>query len=67
MIISPCFSCVWDLEVGKREVDFNAHAGDVVSISLAPGIFYFKSKVNQEGSTNLKQRDTVGIVTDVSC
>ncbi|XP_041987742.1 guanine nucleotide-binding protein subunit beta-2 [Aricia agestis] len=28
--------CVWDLAAGKREVDFNAHAGDVVSISLSP-------------------------------
>ncbi|CAH0703528.1 unnamed protein product [Spodoptera exigua] len=28
--------CVWDLEVGKREMEFDAHAGDVVTISLAP-------------------------------
>lgn len=28
--------CIWDLEVGKRTSDFNAHCGDVVSISLAP-------------------------------
>lgn len=30
------YSCVWDLEKGKREVDFPAHNGDVVSISLSP-------------------------------
>ncbi|CAH2232310.1 jg439, partial [Pararge aegeria aegeria] len=28
--------CVWDLEAGRREVEFDAHAGDVVTISLAP-------------------------------
>lgn len=30
------FSTVWDLEAGKREVDFEAHEGDVVTMSLAP-------------------------------
>lgn len=30
--------CVWDLEAGKRTQDFNAHCGDVVSISLAPDL-----------------------------
>lgn len=40
------YRCVWDLEVGKREMEFDAHAGDVVTISLAPGgqiliYFYF--------------------------
>ncbi|CAG9781921.1 unnamed protein product [Diatraea saccharalis] len=29
--------CVWDLEAGKRTMEFDAHAGDVVSISLSPG------------------------------
>lgn len=28
--------CHWDLEAGKRTMDFNAHCGDVVSISLSP-------------------------------
>ncbi|XP_015108755.1 guanine nucleotide-binding protein subunit beta-2 [Diachasma alloeum] len=28
--------CMWDLESGKKNVDFPAHAGDVVSISLNP-------------------------------
>lgn len=28
--------CIWDLEAGKRTSDFNAHCGDVVSISLSP-------------------------------
>ncbi len=28
--------CVWDLEVGKKTTEFDAHAGDVVSISLSP-------------------------------
>lgn len=27
---------MWDLEAGKKTTDFNAHNGDVVSISLAP-------------------------------
>lgn len=30
------YSCVWDLEKGKREVEFDAHDGDVVSMSLSP-------------------------------
>lgn len=34
--IYEIFSCVWDIEAGKREVDFEAHEGDVVSISLSP-------------------------------
>lgn len=29
------FSCQWDLETGKRVYDFEAHNGDVVSISLS--------------------------------
>jgi FOG: WD40 repeat len=29
-------SCLWDLEVGKRSMEFEAHSGDVVSISLSP-------------------------------
>lgn len=33
---SYAFSCVWDLEKGKREVEFEAHQGDVVSISMSP-------------------------------
>lgn len=28
--------CMWDLESGKKTVDFPAHVGDVVSISLSP-------------------------------
>lgn len=28
--------CIWDLEVGRRNMEFDAHAGDVVSISLSP-------------------------------
>lgn len=32
-----CYRCVWDLEAGKREMEFDAHAGDVVTISLGPG------------------------------
>lgn len=32
----PFYSCIWDLEKGKREVDFEGHAGDIVSISVAP-------------------------------
>lgn len=28
--------CIWDLEVGKKTQEFNAHGGDVVSISLSP-------------------------------
>ncbi|GLH02835.1 hypothetical protein R5R35_005130 [Gryllus longicercus] len=28
--------CMWDLESGKKTQDFDAHAGDVISISLAP-------------------------------
>jgi guanine nucleotide-binding protein subunit beta len=27
---------LWDLEVGKRSLEFEAHSGDVVSISLSP-------------------------------
>lgn len=36
------FSCMWDLETGKRtnEVE-GAHCGDVVSLSLAPDINSF--------------------------
>lgn len=30
------FRCMWDLESGKKTVDFPAHDGDVVSISLSP-------------------------------
>lgn len=30
------FSCIWDLEANKKMTDFEAHAGDVVSISLSP-------------------------------
>lgn len=29
-------SCIWDLEANKKTTDFEAHAGDVVSISLSP-------------------------------
>lgn len=29
--------CHWDLESGKKTMEFNAHAGDVVSMSLSPG------------------------------
>jgi len=32
----PVFSCIWDLEANKKTTDFEAHAGDVVSISLSP-------------------------------
>ncbi|XP_067005012.1 guanine nucleotide-binding protein subunit beta-2 isoform X2 [Anabrus simplex] len=28
--------CVWDLDNGKKSLEFNAHSGDVVSISLNP-------------------------------
>ncbi|XP_075213962.1 guanine nucleotide-binding protein subunit beta-2 [Lycorma delicatula] len=28
--------CVWDLEANKKTQEFNAHCGDVVSMSLAP-------------------------------
>ncbi|XP_021914403.1 guanine nucleotide-binding protein subunit beta-2 isoform X2 [Zootermopsis nevadensis] len=28
--------CLWDLEAGKRSLEFEAHSGDVVSISLSP-------------------------------
>lgn len=28
--------CIWDLETGKKTSEVNAHAGDVVSISLSP-------------------------------
>ncbi|XP_047101576.1 guanine nucleotide-binding protein subunit beta-2 [Schistocerca piceifrons] len=28
--------CLWDLEAGKRKMDFQGHCGDVVSISLSP-------------------------------
>lgn len=28
--------CMWDLEAGIKKQEFNAHGGDVVSISLAP-------------------------------
>lgn len=34
--LSCVFSCIWDLEANKKTTDFEAHAGDVVSISLAP-------------------------------
>lgn len=30
------FRCIWDLEAGKKTTEFDAHCGDVVSISLAP-------------------------------
>lgn len=33
--VCPC-SCLWDLEAGKRSLEFEAHSGDVVSISLSP-------------------------------
>lgn len=36
IISISCFRCIWDLEVNKKTTDFCAHAGDVVSISLAP-------------------------------
>ncbi|RZF35125.1 hypothetical protein LSTR_LSTR009431 [Laodelphax striatellus] len=28
--------CVWDLEAGKKTQDYNAHAGDVCAMSIAP-------------------------------
>uniref|UniRef100_A0A336L3M1 CSON003820 protein n=1 Tax=Culicoides sonorensis TaxID=179676 RepID=A0A336L3M1_CULSO len=28
--------CIWDLEKGKREVEFDAHDGDVAALSLSP-------------------------------
>ncbi|XP_058061008.1 guanine nucleotide-binding protein subunit beta-2 [Anopheles bellator] len=28
--------CVWDLQAGKKTSEFDAHAGDVVSISMSP-------------------------------
>lgn len=31
-----CYSCIWDLQVGKKTSEFDAHNGDVVSISLSP-------------------------------
>lgn len=34
-MVDSC-SCVWDLQVGKKTSEFDAHAGDVVSISLSP-------------------------------
>lgn len=40
------YSCVWDLEAGKREMEFDAHAGDVVTISLAPGKMKLQIKLN---------------------
>lgn len=30
------FSCVWDLEGNKKTQEFNAHAGDVCTMSLSP-------------------------------
>lgn len=33
---NPPYSCQWDLESGKKTSEFDAHAGDVVSISLSP-------------------------------
>lgn len=29
------FSCIWDLENGKKTTEIDGHAGDVVSISLS--------------------------------
>lgn len=31
MIYYFFYSCVWDLEAGKKTVEFDAHNGDVVS------------------------------------
>lgn len=40
--------CVWDLESGKRTTDFEAHNGDVVSISLSPdGNSYITGSVDK--------------------
>lgn len=39
IILVTFIRCVWNLEAGKREMEFDAHAGDVVTISLAPGEF----------------------------
>ena len=39
---------MWDLEAGKKTTDFAAHAGDVVSISLAPdGNTYITGSVDR--------------------
>lgn len=43
-----CFSCMWDLETGKKTRDFPAHVGDVVSISLSPdGNTYLTGSVDR--------------------
>lgn len=34
-IFAGVSSCIWDLEANKKTTDFEAHAGDVVSISLS--------------------------------
>lgn len=40
--------CKWDLETGKKTMDFPAHAGDVVSISLsADGNTYITGSVDR--------------------
>lgn len=31
-----CFRCVWDLETQKKKQEFEAHNGDVCTLSLAP-------------------------------
>lgn len=48
------FRCVWDLEAGKREMEFDAHAGDVVTISLAPGMLHSQVFVGFKGSLHLE-------------
>lgn len=40
--------CIWDLENGKKTTEFDAHCGDVVTISLAPdGQTYLTGSVDR--------------------
>ncbi|XP_037038310.1 guanine nucleotide-binding protein subunit beta-2 [Bradysia coprophila] len=40
--------CIWDLESGKKTTEFDAHCGDVVTISLAPdGNTYLTGSVDK--------------------
>lgn len=42
------FRCIWDLENGKKTTEFDAHCGDVVTISLAPdGNTYLTGSVDK--------------------
>lgn len=43
-----CYSCIWDLEAGKKTTEFDGHCGDVVTISLAPdGNTYLTGSVDK--------------------